>query len=158
LENVMVVLASGQSLRMRFGSLWRSGTEKAMDVLKDVGLDHLAAQPCAALSYGDAKRLELALALVRSPSLLLMDEPTAGMAPSERASFMELVRQRSLATGMTVLFTEHDMATVFGFAQRILVLDRGHLIADDKPDAIRQSKAVQTLYLGHGTLRNGNLT
>jgi branched-chain amino acid transport system ATP-binding protein len=129
--------------------LGRWPREAALAVLDEVGLADLADAPSAALSYGDAKRLELAMALVRNPSLLLMDEPTAGMAPGERAAFMELVRRRSTERGTTVLFTEHDMATVFGFAARVLVLDRGRMIADGTPEAVRADADVRRAYLGN---------
>jgi branched-chain amino acid transport system ATP-binding protein len=150
LDAVRLVAARG-SLRQRlFRPLadWPEG--KARAGLAEVGLSAAADTPCGVLSYGDAKRLELALALVRDPVLLLMDEPTAGMAPAERAAFMNLVRTRSRQRGLTVLFTEHDMATVFGFASRVLVLDRGRLIADGDPAAVRADEAVRRAYLGGG--------
>ena len=77
------------------------------------------------LAYGDLKRLELAVALANAPRLLLMDEPTAGMAPAERVGLMHLTRRLATERGIAVLFTEHDMDVVFGVADRILVLDRG---------------------------------
>ncbi len=159
LENLLLVDSVQQPWwRRMLLPLWHKDASHARAVLDEVGLGHLAAEPCSTLSYGDAKRLELALALMRDPKLLLMDEPTAGMAPSERAAFMTLVHGRSQARGMTVLFTEHDMATVFGFASRILVLDRGQIIADDSPDAIRRNAAVQKIYLGHGDLTESRMT
>ena len=159
LENLLVVESGARSWRHRlFQSLRAEGISHARSVLQEVGLEDMDAMPCATLSYGDAKRLELALALIRDPQVLLMDEPTAGMAPSERTGFMELVQVRSKARGMTVLFTEHDMATVFGFASRILVLDRGRIIADDVPQVIRDSQAVQEIYLGYGTLTQKHAT
>ena len=77
------------------------------------------------LAYGDLKRLDLALALANRPRLLLMDEPTAGMAPGERAGLMALTTRIAADDGVTVLFTEHDMDVVFGHADRVMVLDRG---------------------------------
>jgi branched-chain amino acid transport system ATP-binding protein len=113
-------------------------------------IDDLADAHCAALAYGDAKRLELAMALALAPRLLLMDEPTAGMAPKERIALMalthDIVRQRNIA----VLFTEHDMDVVFAHADRIIVLNRGRLIAAGPPEAVRADKAVQEVYLGSG--------
>ncbi|MGE4526755.1 MAG: ABC transporter ATP-binding protein [Rhodospirillaceae bacterium] len=149
IDNLLVIAAGGAGLLARLArplAAWPR--QPALDALAEVGLAEMADAPARALSYGDAKRLELAMALARDPSLLLMDEPTAGMAPSERAAFMDMVRERSRARGMTVLFTEHDMATVFGFATRILVLDRGRLIADDAPGAIRDDALVRRAYLG----------
>jgi branched-chain amino acid transport system ATP-binding protein len=111
-----------------------------------------ARRPCGVLAYGDLKRVELAMALAGNPCLLLMDEPTAGMAPRERIDLMaltaELVRERRIA----VLFTEHDMDVVFAHADRIIVLDRGVLIADGPPDSVRNDPHVQEVYLGSGAM------
>ena len=100
------------------------------------------------LAYGDLKRVELAIALAQAPVLLLMDEPTAGMAPAERLELMAraraLVRERNLA----LLFTEHDMDVVFGHADRILVMSRGELVAEGTPDEVRADPEVQAIYLG----------
>ncbi len=85
------------------------------------------------LAYGDLKRVELAMALANQPRLLLMDEPTAGMAPKERVALMELTARLARAQKIAVLFTEHDMDVVFGQADRIIVLDRGTLIAGGTP-------------------------
>ena len=102
------------------------------------------------LAYGDIKRVELAVALANRPKLLLMDEPTAGMAPRERVELMaltaEIVRERNIC----VLFTEHDMDVVFAHADRIMVLDRGRLIAQGPPKEVRADKQVQEIYLGSG--------
>ena len=94
------------------------------------------------------KRLELALALAARPRLLLMDEPTAGMAPGERTALMTLVVELARMQAMTVLFTEHSMDVVFGFARRVLVLSRGRLIADGDPSSVRSDPSVQAVYLG----------
>ncbi len=150
-ESLMLIAAADEpAWRRMLVPLGRRPADAADAALDAVGLLALAEAPAAALSYGDAKRLELAMALMRAPRLLLMDEPTAGMAPGERARFMDLVRERAAATRMTVLFTEHDMATVFGFAERVLVLDRGRLIADGAPDAVRENPEVRRAYLGDG--------
>lgn len=119
-------------------------------LLDRVGLGGAADRPAAALAYGDIKRLELALALATSPRLLLMDEPTAGMAPAERRSLMALIAGLARNDGLAVLFTEHDMDVVFGHADRILVLDRGKLIAAGDPAAVRADERVRAVYLGQG--------
>jgi len=117
-------------------------------VLAALGLSALAARACGTLAYGDLKRVELAMALVGAPRLLLLDEPTAGMAPAERAEIMARVTALVRARGITLLFVEHDMDAVFGHAGRVLVLDRGRLIADGSPDAVRADAGVQAVYLG----------
>jgi ABC-type branched-subunit amino acid transport system ATPase component len=122
-------------------------------LLSRVGLAERAALAAAALPYPDSKRLELAIALASAPRLLLMDEPTAGMAAAERMALMDLVRSllAESATGaqpLTVLFTEHSMDVVFGYAQRVLVMARGRLIADGTPAAVRADPAAQAAYFG----------
>ena len=88
-----------------------------------------ADRPCSVLAYGDVKRVELAIAMANAPKLLLMDEPTAGMAPQERNALMALTKQLVVERGMAVLFTEHSMDVVFAYADRMIVLARGRLIA-----------------------------
>ena len=101
-----------------------------------------------ALAYGDAKRVELALALATKPRLLLMDEPTAGMTPRARRELMQLVVDFAHADNVSVLFTEHDIDIVFGFAERLIVLDRGAVIAEGTPEDIRANPDVRAAYLG----------
>jgi branched-chain amino acid transport system ATP-binding protein len=110
-----------------------------------------AERACGVLAYGDLKRVELAVALANAPKLLLMDEPTAGMAPRERIALMELTARIAREQGIAVLFTEHDMDVVFAHADRIIVLDRGRLIADGKAEDVRANPAVQAVYLGSGS-------
>jgi branched-chain amino acid transport system ATP-binding protein len=105
---------------------------------------------------GDLKRLELAVALASDPALLLLDEPTAGMAPVERSELMALVVALVRSRGVTVLFTEHDMDVVFGTAERILVLHQGRIIAEGTPEAVRQDRDVQAVYLGEDGLGRGD--
>jgi branched-chain amino acid transport system ATP-binding protein len=111
-----------------------------------------AGRACAELAYGDLKRLELAIALANDPKLLLMDEPTAGMAPRERSALMSLAARIARERTIGVLFTEHDMDVVFEHAHRILVLNRGVLIAQGRPAEVRANPEVQTIYLGAGSL------
>ena len=117
-----------------------------------VGLASQAERHCAILAYGDLKRLELAIALCHKPTLLLMDEPTAGMAPTEREAVMQLTADIVREKNISVLFTEHDMDVVFGHAHRVLVLNRGELIANGSVDDIKNNPLVQEVYLGGGTL------
>jgi branched-chain amino acid transport system ATP-binding protein len=150
-ENVQMVLLS--RLGRLHGLLARAThacRDEAMAVLERVGIAPLAERPCGVLAYGDLKRVELAMALASEPHLLLMDEPAAGMAPSERQELMALTSSLVRERGLAVLFTEHDMDVVFGHADRILVLDRGRLIAQGPPDAVRADERVQAVYLGEG--------
>jgi branched-chain amino acid transport system ATP-binding protein len=121
---------------------------KAETLLERVRMTRFAEQGCATLAYGDAKRIELALALAGAPRLLLMDEPTAGMSPRSRGRVMQLAAELARQHRIAVLFTEHDMDVVFDFADRVIVLDRGRIIADGKPEAIRADARVRTIYLG----------
>ena len=148
-ENVAVALHSlnGQSLRM-LSSAARLGRGEAIKLLSIVGMEASADKPIRELAYGDIKRVELAIALAGAPKLLLMDEPTAGMAPAERSVLMGLTRRLARERGVGVLFTEHDMDAVFGFADRILVLVRGEIIAQGHPDLIRDDARVREVYLG----------
>ena len=126
--------------------------DEAMELLARVGIAEQAMRPCAVLAYGDLKRVELAIALANRPRLLLMDEPTAGMAPSERVALMQRTAELARASNIAVLFTEHDMDVVFAHADRILVLNRGTLIAEGKPADVRADPEVQKVYLGSGSV------
>ena len=151
LENVQVALASHH--RRTFAvvpSLPRLYREPALALLERVGMSDQAQRTCGVLAYGDLKRVELALALANAPRLLLMDEPTAGMAPRERVGLMALTAEIVMERGTSVLFTEHDMDVVFAHADRILVLNRGELIAEGTPQAVRENPQVQEVYLGTG--------
>jgi branched-chain amino acid transport system ATP-binding protein len=122
--------------------------DEADALLGRVGVAALADHGCATLAYGDAKRIELALALANAPKLLLMDEPTAGMPTRARNSLMQLAGELARRDHIAVLFTEHDMDVVFGHADRVIVLDRGRIIAEGTPDAIRADPRVRAVYLG----------
>ena len=122
--------------------------DEALGLLDRVGMAENAGRPCSELAYGDVKRVELAIALAGAPKLLLMDEPTAGMAPKERAQLMQLAAGIARERGIGVLFTEHDMDAVFAHADSILVLVRGEIIAAGRPEEVRANAQVQRVYLG----------
>ena len=148
-ENVQIALAAHAGEQRHVTARAADLHVKEADALLErVGLSALADQGCATLAYGDAKRIELALALANAPKLLLMDEPTAGMPMPARASLMLLVADLARTEGIAVLFTEHDMDVVFGHADRIIVLDRGGVVAEGAPSAIRADPRVQAVYLG----------
>jgi branched-chain amino acid transport system ATP-binding protein len=150
-ENVQLALIS-RSRQAR--ALWSLATrlyrDEALRLLEAVGMQDQAARRCGVLAYGDLKRVELAIALAHSPTFLLMDEPTAGMAPRERVELMRLTAQIVRQRGISVLFTEHDMDVVFENAGRIIVLNRGRVIAEGPPMAVRSNQTVQDIYLGAG--------
>jgi branched-chain amino acid transport system ATP-binding protein len=150
-ENVQVALVShARGLFNAWRSLPRLARAEASRLLDLVGMGAYAERPCGELAYGDLKRLELAVALANQPKLLLMDEPTAGMAPRERIELMRLTAQIAREQSIGVLFTEHDMDVVFEHADRILVLNRGTLIAEGSPLEVRSNPQVQAVYLGEG--------
>ncbi len=147
-ENVQMALIShaGKSWRL-FGRADQRRLEPANALLDQVGMTAQAERACGVLAYGDLKRVELAIALANAPKLLLMDEPTAGMAPQER-----IARQR----GIAVLYTEHDMDVVFAHADSVLVLDRGRLIASGTSAEVRNDPQVRAVYLGSGATSGGH--
>jgi branched-chain amino acid transport system ATP-binding protein len=150
-ENVQLALTSHHGEVFRFGEpLARHHSSRALDLLDQVGMAGAAERACKELAYGDVKRVELAIALANDPRLLLMDEPTAGMAPRERNDLIALVKRLVIERNISVLFTEHSMDVVFAYADRILVLARGRLIADGSSEAIRDNAEVQQVYLGTG--------
>jgi branched-chain amino acid transport system ATP-binding protein len=150
-ENVQMALLS------HHGRLWspfslaaRAHAAEADALLARVGMLEQAGRACAVLAYGDLKRVELAVALANRPRLLLMDEPTAGMAPQERSALMQLASELAKSGGIAVLFTEHDMDVVFTHADRVIVLAGGELIAEGSPQAVRADVRVREVYLGSG--------
>jgi branched-chain amino acid transport system ATP-binding protein len=146
-----LLAARGSPFRL-FAPAFGPQSAEARALLAEAGMGGAADTPVSTLAYGDVKRVELALALAAAPRLLLMDEPTAGMAPAERAALMRLVAGIARARQVGVLFTEHDMDSVFGFADRILVMVRGALIAEGAPEAVRADPAVREAYLGRAGL------
>jgi ABC-type branched-subunit amino acid transport system ATPase component len=148
-ENVQVALLARER---RLGSVFFSASEafaeEAQSQLDRVGMAGQSHRPCAELAYGDLKRVELAVALAGRPRLLLMDEPTAGMAAPERRALMELVERIARERNLSVLFTEHDMDVVFRHADRVVVLAEGALLAEGAPADVRADARVRAAYLG----------
>ena len=145
-ENVQMALLSHHN---RLWSFWPAASglyrDEAIRLLDRVGMAAQADRACGVLAYGDLKRVELAIALAHKPKLLLMDEPTAGMAPKERVALMALAAEIVRAEGLGVLFTEHDMDVVFAHADRIVVLDYGKQIAEGAPAQVRADPQVQEI-------------
>lgn len=148
-ENVQIALLSHHR---GLWNAWRPASHARRDeadrLLARVGMAEQADRACSVLAYGDVKRVELAVALANDPRLLLMDEPTAGMAPRERLALMALTADIVRERGIAVLFTEHDMDVVFGRADRVIVLNRGRLIAAGSPAEVRANEEVRAVYLG----------
>jgi branched-chain amino acid transport system ATP-binding protein len=128
--------------------LYQSETEA---LLTAVGLHDRAALPASSLSHGDQKQLELGIALAIEPTLLLLDEPTAGMSATETSAAIGLIQRIARERNLTLLFTEHDMEVVFSIADRIIVLHQGRVLADDRPETIRTNPDVRSVYLGERT-------
>ncbi|MEI6002514.1 ABC transporter ATP-binding protein [Paraburkholderia bengalensis] len=151
LENVQMALLSREK---RLYGLWKPAAsqfeEQALALLDQVGMAAHAQRACSVLAYGDVKRVEMAIALANRPKLLLMDEPTAGMAPQERNELMALTKRLAVERNIGVLFTEHSMDVVFASADDIIVLARGKLIAQGNAHMIRNDANVQAVYFGTG--------
>ena len=154
-ENVQMALISWH--RKSFSMIGRAHNAyrpRAMELLQLTGMSDQAGRPAAVLAYGDLKRLELSIALAHDPQLLLMDEPTAGMAPGERNALMQLTADIVARNNIGVLFTEHDMDVVFAHADRIMVINQGSMIANGTVDEVRNDAKVREVYLGGGVLEH----
>ena len=148
-ESVLMALLSHRKVTLTFFSPAQKFFKEAVwRILEDIGLADQADSLGDSISHGDKKRLELAITVGTEPELLLLDEPTCGMSPEETEMTMNLINRLSAERGITILFTEHDMAVVFGIAKRISVLHQGTLIADGTPQEVRASEEVQKVYLG----------
>jgi branched-chain amino acid transport system ATP-binding protein len=148
-ENVQLALivTAGEQWNVTSRAI-RAHSAEADALLERVGARPLAARTCATLAYGDLKRVEIAIALAAAPRLLLMDEPTAGTAARDRAELMTLTADIVHGGDIAALFTEHDMDVVFGYADRVIVLDRGRIIAQGSPAGVRADPRVHEVYFG----------
>ena len=151
LDNVKVACLSKLDQTRRFWrpvQAFRQATDRAYSILEDLGLEKQADRLAFELAHGDQKLLDIGIALVLEPQLLLLDEPTAGMSPEERQRTRELIKKLWKAYDLTLVFIEHDMDMVFGIAEKVRVLQLGALLAEGTPDEIRNNKEVVTAYLG----------
>lgn len=126
----------------------REVMERALHVLESIHLGHIAAQRVEQLAYGDQRQLEIAVALASEPDVLLLDEPTAGMSPTETARVIDLIA--CLPKSISIVMIEHDMEVVFALADRITVLYYGEVLATGEPQDIRANQRVREVYLGGG--------
>lgn len=153
IENVQVALIAHrrQSFRILRSSR-RAYLDEAAELLAHVGLGDKHGGRCGLLSYGDQKRLELAITLAMNPRLLLLDEPTAGMEAQARRDIVALIRRLCDERKLTLLFCEHDMESVFSIAETITVLHQGRIVLEGPPDVVRADEMVRSIYLGtqHG--------
>ncbi|HUK11376.1 MAG TPA: ABC transporter ATP-binding protein [Stellaceae bacterium] len=149
LENIQAAFIAhrgrGRNFWSRSEAFYR---DEAVALLEQIGLAREAHAVAGTLAYGNQKQLELGIALACDPTVLLLDEPTAGMSASETQETMELLRRIAAERGLTLLFTEHDMSVVFGVAEKIAVLHQGKLIAEGTPAEMRADPEVRRVYLG----------
>lgn len=153
-ENIVVALEARQKARgARKGFWWQTHPaaaiiEEAEALLEQLGIVHLRHEQAAVISHGDRKRLELALALALEPEILMLDEPTAGMAPADRMRIVDLILRIRQERNIAVVMTEHDMDVIFSIADAVMVLNYGEMIATGTVDEIRNSEVVREVYLG----------
>ena len=148
-ENVRQAILAQQKRTLNFFTPARSLAKKeTLELLEVTGLSRHADMISGTLSQGDKKRLELAIALGSKPELLFLDEPTAGMSGEETQETMDLVKRLNQEMDLTILFTEHDMSVVFGYAKRLTVLHQGSIIAEGSPEEVRKNETAQKVYLG----------
>jgi len=153
LENLVVAIEARNRSERRPGQ-WlkirptQDVTDEAVDHLSRVGLTNNLASEARYLSLGDRKRLELALTLAMEPQILMLDEPTAGMSPSDRFAIINLIQKTKETLGLTILLTEHDMDFVFRLSQSLMVMNQGERVFVGTPDEVKQNAMVQQIYLG----------
>ncbi|NWJ98414.1 MAG: ABC transporter ATP-binding protein [Chloroflexi bacterium] len=150
-ENVQLAVQRQQQVSynlLRSARSFQAINEQAQQVLEQVGLTGRGELKVASLSYGEQRQLEIALALATKPSILLLDEPTAGMSLAETGQMVELVK--SLPAALTLLIVEHDMDVVFALSDRITVLHYGQVLAEGTPEEVQHNPRVREVYLGEG--------
>jgi branched-chain amino acid transport system ATP-binding protein len=151
-ENIRQAILTEQKRTLNFFTpAERLAKKETLELLDITGLSENAHMIAGNLSQGDKKRLELAIALGSKPQLVFLDEPTAGMSGEETRETMKLVERLNKEMGLTILFTEHDMSVVFGYARRLTVLHQGTIIAEGTPEEVRANERAQKIYLGEET-------
>lgn len=154
LENLVVAIERRKRMAKEPFGRWydfRPSAEivrEAREWLSNVGLRHVEDTEARFISHGDKKRLELALSLALKPRILMLDEPTAGMSPSDRHETIKLLSRLKAESGITMMMTEHDMDVVFGLADRLMVLNYGEVISHGSPEQVRADPVVREVYLG----------
>ena len=148
-ENVRQAVLSKREKTLNFVTPAKKlANRETLSIIESCGLTEVVNTQASKLSQGDKKRLELGVALGNNPSLLLLDEPTAGMSGEETRATMDFIHNLNRDNGLSILFTEHDMSVVFGYAKRITVLHQGEIIADGLPQDVKADEKVQRVYLG----------
>ena len=151
-ENIRQAILTKQNRTLNFFTpAERLAKKDTLELLEITGLSQNTNMIAGNLSQGDKKRLELAIALGSKPQMVFLDEPTAGMSGEETRETMKLVERLNKEMGLTILFTEHDMSVVFGYARRLTVLHQGTIIAEGTPEEVRANERAQKIYLGEET-------
>jgi len=154
LDNVITALESRERNARTASTPWwhwrpaRPIVEEAEDLLESLGLGSSRHIPAAALAHGDRKRLELAITLALRPRILMLDEPTAGMAPGDRMEIVSLIHRIRAERGVAVIMTEHDMDVIFNLANQVMVMNYGEIIAKGTVEEVRHNQTVREVYLG----------
>lgn len=149
LQNVQTAIFSiGKKSHWLIRSAAKTDADEAMSYLERVGIGPLARSVAGAMSYGDQKRLEIAMAMALRPRLLLLDEPTAGVDVNTRRALVELIKDLCVREGLSLLFCEHDMDAVFSIADRITVLHQGRILTEGSPADVQENAQVRSVYLG----------
>jgi branched-chain amino acid transport system ATP-binding protein len=155
IENLQIPVLSLLNKSLSFFKpvhLHTDAEERVQKLLNEIGLKDKKDLPAGTLSHGDQRLLEIGLAMAPEPRLLFLDEPTAGMNPVERVRVLENIRRLSREKQSTFVIVEHDMDIVFSLSDRIVVMHRGQILADGKPDEIKENEDVRKVYLGEEVL------
>lgn len=150
-QNIRVAILSNRSksrIFFRPVSRFSDENDETADILQKMNLYEEKDMPSDALSHGDRKKLELGMVIAMKPDLLLLDEPTAGMNPTETESTISLIRNIARQLGLTLILTEHDMRVVFSLADKIAVMHYGKILCEGEPNEIRENETVRKIYLG----------